>query len=104
LLRSSEQKLGVFSCCGEVEVASGADGWSWECLAFIKAVGDFIEDDGAEFCIGGFFLFAVASAAEVEVWAVADVTLVLIGPVDEAVIAVRLRVAMPGQVFWFHGR
>lgn len=59
--------------------------------------------DGSEFAVGeveagakgfleGFFLFAVAHAAEVEVRAIADVALVLIGPADEAVVA----------IFWFH--
>jgi len=55
-------------------------------------VGDFVADDGAEVGVGLFFLFAVAAAAVVEVRAVADVTLVFIGPADETVIA----------VFWFH--
>jgi hypothetical protein len=55
-------------------------------------MGDFVADDGAEFGLGGFFLFAVATAAEVEVGAIADVALILIGPADEAVVA----------VFWFH--
>ena len=55
-------------------------------------MGDFVADDGAEFCVGGFFLIAVAGAAEVEVRAIADVALVFIGPADEAVVT----------VFWFH--
>ena len=54
---------------------------------------DFVADDGAKFGVGGFFLFAVADSAEVEVRAVADVRLVLIGPADEAVVT----------VFRFHG-
>lgn len=62
-----------------------------------EAVGDFIADDGAEFCVGLFFLFAVADAAEVEVRAIADVALVVTGPADKAVIAVI-------AVFWVHGR
>ena len=55
-------------------------------------MGDFIADDGAEVGVGGFFLFAVADAAVVEVRAVADVALVFIGPADEAVVT----------IFWFH--
>jgi hypothetical protein len=50
-------------------------------------MGDFVADDGAEIGVGGFFLLAVA-AAVVEIRAVADVALVLIGPADEAVIRV----------------
>ena len=75
---------------GEVEVAGGADGGLGEGFAFGEAVGDFVADDGAEFGVGGFFLISVASAAEVEVRAVADVALVFIRPADEAVVAVRL--------------
>ena len=43
-------------------------------------------------------MFAVPDAAEVEVRAVADVATVLIGPADEAVVAVVAVVA----VFWFN--
>ena len=73
---------------GKVEIASGADGGSWKGFAFGEAVGDFVADDGAEVGVGLFFLLAVADAAEVEVRAVADVTLVLIGPADKAMVAV----------------
>ena len=80
-------------CGGEVEVTGGADGGFGRCFAFGETVGDFVADHGAEFGVGGFFLVAVADAAEVEIRAVADVALVLIGPADEAMVA----------IFWFHG-
>ena len=51
-------------------------------------MGDFVADDGAELSVGGFFLIAVTGAAEVVIWAIADVALVLIGPADEAMITV----------------
>jgi hypothetical protein len=77
---------------GEVEIAGCADGGFGKHFAFGETEGDFVADDGAEISVGGFFLFAVADAAEVEIRSVADVTLVFIGPADETVIA----------VFWFH--
>ena len=77
---------------GEVEVAGGSDGRTREAFTFCEAVGDFVADDGAEIGVGLFFLVAVAAAAKVEIRAVADVAMVLIGPADEAVIT----------VFWFH--
>lgn len=77
----------------EIKVAGGADGGLGEGIAFGEAMGDFVADDGAEVGVGGFFLIAVAHAAEVDVRAVADVALVLIGPADEAMVT----------VFWFHG-
>ena len=51
-------------------------------------MGDFVADDAAEFGVGFLLAVAVANAAEVEVGAVADVALVLIGPADEAVVTV----------------
>lgn len=77
---------------GEVEVAGGSDGWRGKRLALAEAVGDFVAHDGAEVGVGLFLLFAVTDTAEVEVRAIADVALILIGPADEAVIT----------VFWFH--
>ena len=83
-----EQLLG----CGEVQVFSGANGRGGEGFTFGEAVGHFVADDGAEFGVGDFLLVAMADAAEIEIRAIADVALVLIGPADEAVVA----------VFWFH--
>jgi hypothetical protein len=77
---------------GEIEIAGGADGGSWEGFAVVEAVGDFVADDGAEVGVGGFFLIAVTATAVVEVRAIADIALVILGPADESVIA----------VFWFH--
>ncbi len=88
MIREEEELL----CGGEVEVAGGADGWGGEGFAFIEPVGDFVADDGAEIRVGLLLLISMAAAAVVEVRAIADVALVLIGPVDEAVIT----------VFWFH--
>jgi hypothetical protein len=56
--------------------------------AGVQTVGDFVADDGTEGGVGLFLLFTVADTAVVEVWAVADVALVLVGPADEAVVAV----------------
>ena len=85
----AEQTLG----CGEVQVSGGADGGGGEGVTFGEAVGHFVADDGVEFGIGGFLLVAMANAAEIEIRAIADVALVLIGPADEAVVT----------VFRFHG-
>ena len=71
-------------CGGGVEAAGGADGGLGEGFAFGEAMGDFVADDGAVLGVGGFFLIAVVGAAEVEIRAIADVALVLIGPADEA--------------------
>jgi hypothetical protein len=90
------------SCGGEVEISGGTNGWIGEGFAFGETVSDFVVDDSAEIGVGGFFQLALAAATVLEIRAVADVALILIGPTDEAVITVRLRVAMPGQVFWFH--
>ena len=51
-------------------------------------MGDFVADDGTEVGVGLFFLFAVTDASEIEIRAVADVALVLVGPADEAVVAI----------------
>lgn len=77
---------------GEVEVAGGADGWRGKRLALAEAVGDFVAHDGAEVGVGLFLLITVAAATVVEIRAIADVALILIGPANEAVIT----------VFWFH--
>lgn len=77
----------------EIQIPGGADGGFGEHLALGGAMGDFVADDGAEFGVGVFLADAVADAAEVEVGAVADVALVLVGPADKAVIT----------VFRFHG-
>ena len=74
-------------------IAGGTDGGHGESLAVGGAVGDFVADDGAEYGVGVFLAVAVADAAIVEIRAVADVALVLIGPADEAVVT----------VFRFHG-
>lgn len=76
-----------FSGGSEIEIAGGADGWCRKLFAFRKSVGGLIADDGAEFGVNRFLLFAVADAA-VEVGAVADVALVLIGPADKSVVLV----------------
>ena len=57
-------------------------------MALGESVGDFFPDDGAKFAVGLEFYLSVADAAEIEVWAIADVTLVFIRPLDEAVVAV----------------
>ena len=71
-------------CGGGVEAAGGADGGLGAGFAFGEAMGDFVADDGAVLGVGGFFLIAVVGAAEVEIRAIADVVLVLIGLADEA--------------------
>lgn len=57
-------------------------------MALRESVGDFFPDDGAKFAVGLEFYLSVADATEIEVWAIADVTLVFIRPLDEAVVAV----------------
>jgi hypothetical protein len=69
----------------------GPGGFDCRCgkgLALAEAVGDFFSDDGAEFAVGINFHFGVADAAEIEVGAIADATLVFIRPLDQAVVAV----------------
>jgi hypothetical protein len=56
-------------------------------FALGEAVGDFVADDGAEFCVGGFFLFDAADAAAVEIRAIAHARPLPVGPADEAVVA-----------------
>lgn len=96
-------EISLTSCCllcpergsssgRKVEVAGGADGGSGEGFAVVEPVGDFVADDGAEFGVGLFLLISMTAAAVVEVRAIANVALVLIGPADESVIT----------VFWFH--
>ena len=75
-------------CGGEVEVAGGADGWVGEGFAFVQPVGDFVADNCAEIRVCLLLLITVAAAAVVEIRAVADVALVLIGPADEAEVGV----------------
>ncbi len=73
---------------GEVQITGGADGWIWEDFTLVEPVGDFVADDGAEVRVSLFLLVTVADASKVEIRAVADVTLVFIGPTHKAVIAV----------------
>jgi hypothetical protein len=71
----------------KLQVAAGADDGNGDGLTQGKTVSHLVADDGAELGIGGFFRVAVADSAEVEIRAVPDVSLVLIGPADEAVVA-----------------
>ena len=72
----------------EIQSPGGFDRRSWEGLTLGQTVGDFFVDDDAEFAVGIEFDFGVADAAKIEVGAIADVTLVFIRPLDEAVVAV----------------
>lgn len=70
----------------KIEIPGGADGGVRERLVLCGAVGDFVTDDGAEVGVGVFLAGVVADPAEIEVGAIADVALVLVGPADKAVI------------------